>query len=70
MTKTDMLIGGRSTGSATAMLLLRKGVRRLLVEQEALPKVHIGESMAGESAAVLRCLGLEEAKKPRFIGQQ
>jgi 1H-pyrrole-2-carbonyl-[peptidyl-carrier protein] brominase len=61
MTKTDVLIiGGGPGGSAAAMFLIREGIRPLILEQEDFPRFHIGESLTGESAQVLRRLGLEE----------
>lgn len=59
--KTDVLIiGGGPGGSAAAMFLIRQGITPLIVEQEKFPRFHIGESLTGESAQVLRRLGLEE----------
>ncbi len=66
MKKTDVLIiGGGPGGSAAAMFLLQEGIKPLIVEQEEFPRFHIGESMTGESAGVLRRLGLEEAMLKR-----
>jgi flavin-dependent dehydrogenase len=59
--KTDVLIiGGGPGGAAAAMFLLREGIKPIVVEQEAFPRFHIGESMTGEAGQVLRRLGLEE----------
>ncbi len=59
--KTDVLIiGGGPGGSAAAMFLIREGIKPLILEQEEFPRFHIGESLTGESAQVLRRLGLEE----------
>ena len=59
--KTDVLIiGGGPGGSAAAMFLLREGITPLIIEQEEFPRFHIGESLTGESAQVLRRLGLED----------
>ena len=64
--KTDVLIiGGGPGGSAAAMFLLREGITPLIIEQEEFPRFHIGESLTGESAQVLRRLGLEEEMKKR-----
>ena len=64
--KTDVLIiGGGPGGSAAAMFLLRQGITPLIIEQEEFPRFHIGESLTGESAQVLRRLGLEEEMKKR-----
>src|SRR5262249_10146770 len=59
--KTDVLIiGGGPGGSAAAMFLLREGITPIILEQEDFPRFHIGESLTGEAAQVLRRLGLEE----------
>jgi flavin-dependent dehydrogenase len=59
--KTDVLIiGGGPGGSAMAMFLLREGIKPLILEQEEFPRYHIGESMTGEAAQLVRRLGLEE----------
>src|SRR5256886_3282181 len=60
--KTDVLIiGGGPGGAATAMFLVREGIKPIILEQEAFPRFHIGESNTGESGQVLRRLGLEKA---------
>ena len=59
--KTDVLIiGGGPGGAAAAMFLLREGITPVILEQEEFPRFHIGESLTGEAAQVLRRLGLEE----------
>jgi flavin-dependent dehydrogenase len=59
--KIDVLIiGGGPGGSAAAMFLLREGITPVILEQEEFPRFHIGESLTGEAAQVLRRLGLEE----------
>ena len=59
--KTDVLIiGGGPGGAAAAMFLLREGIVPLILEQEEFPRFHIGESLTGEAAQVLRRLGLKE----------
>ncbi|MDQ3197886.1 MAG: FAD-dependent oxidoreductase [Verrucomicrobiota bacterium] len=59
--KTDVLIiGGGPGGAAAAMFLLRQGITPLILEQQDFPRFHIGESLTGEAAQVLRRLGLEE----------
>ena len=58
--KTDVLIiGGGPGGAAAAMFLLREGITPVILEQEEFPRFHIGESLTGEGAQVLRRLGLE-----------
>lgn len=47
---TDVLIiGGGPGGSAAAMLLIKQGIKPVVVEQEEFPRFHIGESMTGEA---------------------
>ena len=59
--KTDVLIiGGGPGGSAAAMFLLKEGIKPIILEQEEFPRFHIGESMTGEAAGVLRRLGLAD----------
>jgi FADH2-dependent halogenase len=59
--KTDVaIIGGGPGGAATALFLKRLGVDAVVVEREAFPRFHIGESLTGECGAVVRALGLEE----------
>jgi len=59
--KADVVIvGGGPGGAATAMYLLRRGIRPLIIEKEVFPRYHIGESMTGECALIIRDLGLEE----------
>jgi 1H-pyrrole-2-carbonyl-[peptidyl-carrier protein] brominase len=43
-----------------AMFLAREGIKPVILEQEQFPRFHIGESMTGEAAQVVRRLGLEE----------
>ncbi|MDQ3198464.1 MAG: tryptophan 7-halogenase [Verrucomicrobiota bacterium] len=64
--KTDVLIiGGGPGGSAAAMFLLKEGIKPIILEQEKFPRFHIGESMTGEAAAVLRRLGLADEMMAR-----
>ncbi len=64
--KTDVLIiGGGPGGSAMAMFLVREGIKPVILEQEEFPRFHIGESMTGEAAQVVRRLGLEEEMTKR-----
>ena len=59
--KIDVLIiGGGPGGSVAAMFLLREGITPVILEQEEFPRFHIGESLTGEAAQVLRRLGLAE----------
>src|ERR1051326_7474383 len=59
--KTDVLIiGGGPGGAAAAMFLLREGITPVILEQEAFPRFHIGESLTGEAGQAARRLGLAE----------
>src|SRR5437870_13776705 len=59
--KTDVLIiGGGPGGAAAAMFLIREGIKPIILEQEAFPRFHIGESNTGESGQVLRRLGFKD----------
>lgn len=71
--KADVVIvGGGPGGAAAAMFLAKKGIPSVIIEQEAYPRYHIGESLTGAGGKVLRDLGLEEvmmrAKHPTKHG--
>lgn len=58
--KTDVLIiGGGPAGAASAMFLIEQGIKPVIVESQAFPRYHIGESMTGGAGKVVRDLGLE-----------
>jgi 1H-pyrrole-2-carbonyl-[peptidyl-carrier protein] brominase len=59
--RTDVaIVGGGPSGAACAMFLARQGIRTVIIEREAFPRYHIGESMTGECGAVVRELGFED----------
>ena len=69
--KTDVLIiGGGPGGCVAAMCLAKEGIKPIILEQEEFPRFHIGESMTGEAAALLRRLGLEKAMEERGFPQK
>jgi len=60
MKADTLIIGGGPGGSIAAMCLAKEGIKPIILEQEEFPRFHIGESMTGEAAALLRRLGLED----------
>lgn len=64
MTQTTVadvvVVGAGPAGSVTAIQLAQHGLNTVIVEKQAFPRFHIGESMIGESAALLRTLGLND----------
>ena len=61
MKKVEVIIvGSGPAGSASALYLLKAGLKPLIVEKESFPRYHIGESLTGECGNCLRELGLEE----------
>ena len=59
--KTDVVIvGGGPGGTASAMHLAKFGIRSVVIEREPFPRYHIGESMTGECAPLVRELGFAE----------
>jgi flavin-dependent dehydrogenase len=54
-----IVIGGGPAGSTTAALLARAGVGVLLIEKEAFPRFHIGESLLPRSLPILDKIGVD-----------
>jgi len=54
------IVGGGPGGTAAAMFLRELGIDSVLIEKEAFPRYHIGESMTGECGALVRDLGLQD----------
>ena len=59
--ETDVVIvGGGPGGAASAMHLGKFGIRSVIAERETFPRYHVGESMTGECAPLVRDLGFAE----------
>jgi flavin-dependent dehydrogenase len=56
-----IIIGGGPAGAATAMYLLRRGIRPVIIERDIFPRYHVGESLTGATSVALRDLGLGDA---------
>jgi flavin-dependent dehydrogenase len=54
-----VVIGGGPAGSTTAALLAKAGVSVLVIEREAFPRFHIGESLLPRSLPILERLGVD-----------
>lgn len=62
-----VVIGGGPAGSTCAGLVSQEGVRTLLLEREAFPRFHVGESLMPECYWPLKRLGMiERMKSSRF----
>lgn len=55
-----LIIGGGPAGATTALRLLQRGVKPVIVERENFPRYHVGEAMTGEGGAIVRDLGIHE----------
>ncbi len=53
-----IIIGGGPAGAATALYLLRLGIKPVIIERSAHPRFHVGESLTGPTAMALKNLGL------------
>ena len=59
-----LVVGGGPAGSSCATLLAEKGFRVIMLEKEAHPRFHIGESLLPANMPLLERLGVgEEIKK-------
>jgi flavin-dependent dehydrogenase len=56
-----IILGGGPAGACTAMYLLRRGIKPVIVERDAFPRFHVGESLTGTTALALKELGLGPA---------
>jgi flavin-dependent dehydrogenase len=54
-----IIIGGGPAGAATALYLLRLGIKPVILEKSTFPRYHIGESLTGEAGGCLRDLGID-----------
>lgn len=55
-----IVIGAGPAGSASAMLLAERGLAVLLVERDAFPRYHIGESLTGTAGDFLSRYGFDD----------
>ena len=58
-----IIIGGGPGGAATALYLIKSGIRPVIVERQSFPRFHIGESLSGECGNSVRKLDLETELK-------
>src|SRR5262245_20531110 len=54
-----IIIGGGPGGAATALFLIRLGIKPIVVERQSFPRFHIGESLTGECGGCVRDLKLD-----------
>jgi flavin-dependent dehydrogenase len=68
MLDTDVVvIGGGPAGSTTACALAMAGVRAIVLEKDAFPRFHIGESLLPQSLKVFERIGIKAKLDERFI---
>lgn len=59
--RTDVaIVGAGPSGACAALYLRRRGIDVTIIEKKPFPRYHVGESMTGEAAAIIRDLGLED----------
>ena len=58
-----VIVGGGPGGSSCALSLAKHGIESVIVEKDTFPRYHIGESMTGEAAAIMRQIGMEKEMK-------
>jgi flavin-dependent dehydrogenase len=56
-----IVMGGGPAGATTAALLASAGLEVLVIEKEAFPRFHIGESLLPRSLPILRKMGIDES---------
>jgi flavin-dependent dehydrogenase len=62
-----VVVGGGPGGATTAARLAQHGRKVLVLEKDAFPRFHLGESLLPQSMPVLAALGLESELRARFI---
>ena len=62
-----VIIGGGPAGSTVATCLARAGRRVLVLEQDAFPRFHVGESLLPRSVAVLDEIGALPKMEAEFL---
>lgn len=60
MKEQVLIVGAGPGGTSAAMFLLKQGIQPLILEREAFPRYHIGESFTGAGGQILRELGFEQ----------
>lgn len=60
MGESVLIMGGGPAGTASAMNLLHSGFQPVIIEADAFPRFHIGESLTTECVDALNRLGLQD----------